>query len=1003
MGDNVLKLTTELSTKGVEKGFEAIKKGTLSTAKAVNKALDGIKSIVKKVISLGALKKIFDQFKQYLDSSLRKNREYATSMKALKGSIAAAFQPIYEIAAPAIIRLVQLLNMVVQAIGRFIAALSGKSYSQMLKNAQALSKQKDLLNGVGGAAKDAARQLMSFDEINRLEDNSGSGSDMTFSEVDLGSATGAIDDFAKKLRELFQNGQFEQAGELIANSVNKMLNAFDAEKLGAKVGTWVQNFADFMNGLLFGIEWDKIGEDLAKGINGLLSKVKGSTIGEILRLKFTVAIGMFAGFIKNFDGSQAGSFLGDALLGFAQGLGADIEKNFDAEFWEKLNQNIEDGFAAFVPRFISALKVAVDAVIKQAPEVVGTLGNIGLQVVDAITEALSAMDEEVLIATDKYDEKGFQLNRTGSRWEALGVSVAEGFKKIDWAGILTGSIDSVGKLAKGIVEFISSAIAGINDQWKDIGAAIAEGFNKIPWSEILEKGLASLGDLAIGLCEMLISALQKINWTEIGAAIVDGIKSIRWVDLASAILGAALALINSFIELLLGMVDSALGTNLSDKFAEWSGKKQKEYIEKTIEQQKAEAEKAKELVGQWLDDPNSDTFRENFTNHSVDVQEDGVLSVDRNAYIRSAFEDYHLSYEKVSELARAIAVSQDVVDEYAAAFGVTAENARDTADAVAQLNEEASNASSAGSKVTDHWDDVAHTFENVTKNVDEYIAHFSEYLNGERSRGDVYKEALWLNQNGVNGNDLLNGLNRALDQSDSQYAVVLEALQPFIDMLNKLSEMAGGTTDSIDEMAAQTKSSTTDAKSSMSSYSAEVIESADAVSGSVDGVAESTEGMASRTETSLSAAAGNFTSFRNNTITDLSAVGASMDALAVKASALSSLQLGKIGTSMKYGSSPSWSVDFSNLYYAAEGAVIPPNREFMAVFGDQRTGTNIEAPESLIRQIVREEAGSSGNSGRLESLLEELIGTVGNIRIGDDTIGRAATRYSRAHGRAVGV
>lgn len=39
----------------------------------------------------------------------------------------------------------------------------------------------------------------------------------------------------------------------------------------------------------------------------------------------------------------------------------------------------------------------------------------------------------------------------------------------------------------------------------------------------------------------------------------------------------------------------------------------------------------------------------------------------------------------------------------------------------------------------------------------------------------------------------------------------------------------------------------------------------------------------------------------------------------------------------------------------ATGAVIPPNREFMAVLGDQRSGNNIEAPEALIRKIVREE------------------------------------------------
>lgn len=48
----------------------------------------------------------------------------------------------------------------------------------------------------------------------------------------------------------------------------------------------------------------------------------------------------------------------------------------------------------------------------------------------------------------------------------------------------------------------------------------------------------------------------------------------------------------------------------------------------------------------------------------------------------------------------------------------------------------------------------------------------------------------------------------------------------------------------------------------------------------------------------------------------------------------------------------------SKIPYLASGAVIPPNAPFTAMLGDQRHGTNLEAPESLIRQIVREESGS---------------------------------------------
>ena len=42
--------------------------------------------------------------------------------------------------------------------------------------------------------------------------------------------------------------------------------------------------------------------------------------------------------------------------------------------------------------------------------------------------------------------------------------------------------------------------------------------------------------------------------------------------------------------------------------------------------------------------------------------------------------------------------------------------------------------------------------------------------------------------------------------------------------------------------------------------------------------------------------------------------------------------------------------------YLASGAVIPPRSEFLAVLGDQKAGNNIEAPENLLRKIVREES-----------------------------------------------
>lgn len=87
------------------------------------------------------------------------------------------------------------------------------------------------------------------------------------------------------------------------------------------------------------------------------------------------------------------------------------------------------------------------------------------------------------------------------------------------------------------------------------------------------------------------------------------------------------------------------------------------------------------------------------------------------------------------------------------------------------------------------------------------------------------------------------------------------------------------------------------------------------------------------------------------------------------------------------------SVASYNVPYLASGAVIPPNAPFAAVLGDQRHGNNLEAPEDLIRKIVREESGVGGTE-RLELLLESLIATVENIEVGDTVIGEAASRYT---------
>ena len=88
----------------------------------------------------------------------------------------------------------------------------------------------------------------------------------------------------------------------------------------------------------------------------------------------------------------------------------------------------------------------------------------------------------------------------------------------------------------------------------------------------------------------------------------------------------------------------------------------------------------------------------------------------------------------------------------------------------------------------------------------------------------------------------------------------------------------------------------------------------------------------------------------------------------------------------------------------ATGAVIPPNREFMAVLGDQKHGNNIEAPEDLIRKIVREEAGGVTSDYLLREILDAIregkVITVGKRQLGQ-VVSEALSSMSRSAGTSV--
>ena len=352
---------------------------------------------------------------KYFGSALKSNKEFVAASAQLKGALLTAFQPIYEFIAPAITYLIKLLTVAAQAIGQFFASISGKSYSQMRKNAEGLYNEANAINAVGGAAKEAKKQLMGFDEINRLdslESGGGGGGSITnsplFESLNVaGEMESKIDSLALRVKDIFftwDNLTPEiiaekmvtalgvATGGLIGFSLGGARGALIGMTIGAGVGVVLSSFIFDGDGEL------STGEIVASLVS-CLAVIGGAAIGFTVGGPAGAAIGATVGTVLSFkiadaifdgDGITAGELVagcvaalmavGGAIVGFAVGgpagaaIGAVIglgltmtieETEFDAvaENIKKMFESVRGYFSdAFSEGFISGVwKMVSDA------------------------------------------------------------------------------------------------------------------------------------------------------------------------------------------------------------------------------------------------------------------------------------------------------------------------------------------------------------------------------------------------------------------------------------------------------------------------------------------------------------------------------------------------------------------------------------------------------------------------------------------------------------------
>lgn len=148
-------------------------------------------SLGKRILVFSVIASAFRAIKNYMDQLLSKNQEYTAQLAQLKVALATAFQPIYEFILPGLMAVLRVLTSIVLVVANVLSALGGKTLGQSSKSAKALNEEADAIGAVGGAAKEAKKELAGFDEINTIgsPDTGGGGGG------GAGSAASNFEDF----------------------------------------------------------------------------------------------------------------------------------------------------------------------------------------------------------------------------------------------------------------------------------------------------------------------------------------------------------------------------------------------------------------------------------------------------------------------------------------------------------------------------------------------------------------------------------------------------------------------------------------------------------------------------------------------------------------------------------------------------------------------------------------------------------------------------------------
>ncbi len=187
---------------------EKARKSMDKTSGTLGKVLKRIGGVAASAFIFSVAYRGFNALSKYLGNMITTNERFSKSLEVIKGNLLTAFQPIFEAVLPALEWLLDVVTDVTRGIAQFVAVLFGKDVKATAEAAKNQYEMAGAIEETGDAAKQAAKQLLPFDELNILETNA---------SVDTSGVTEGAEEIGASF-ELIEDAETESWVDTLTNS-----------------------------------------------------------------------------------------------------------------------------------------------------------------------------------------------------------------------------------------------------------------------------------------------------------------------------------------------------------------------------------------------------------------------------------------------------------------------------------------------------------------------------------------------------------------------------------------------------------------------------------------------------------------------------------------------------------------------------------------------------------------------------------------------------------------